>query len=40
VLDASPKILDDPVVTRLIDLASYTSKAMIALTESATRAVK
>jgi methyltransferase (TIGR00027 family) len=39
-LDAAPKILDDPIAPRLIDLASDTSKAMIALVESATRAVK
>jgi len=39
-LDAAPKILDDPIAPRLIDPASDTSKAMIALLESATRAVK
>jgi methyltransferase (TIGR00027 family) len=39
-LDAAPKILDDPIAPRLTDPASDTSKAMIALVESATRAVK
>ena len=39
-LDAAPKILDDPIAPRLADPASDTSKAMIALVESATRAVK
>lgn len=39
-LDAAPKILDDPIAPRLTDPASDTSKAMIALAESATRAVK
>jgi methyltransferase (TIGR00027 family) len=39
-LDAAPKILDDPIAPRLIDPSSDTSKAMFALLESATRAVK
>jgi methyltransferase (TIGR00027 family) len=39
-LDAAPKILDDPIAPRLTDPASDTNKAMIALVESATRAVK
>src|ERR1700733_9862113 len=39
-LDAAPKILDDPIAPRLTDPTSDTSKAMIAAAESATREVK
>src|SRR5580698_3754979 len=39
-LDAAPKILEDPIAPRLTDPASDISKATIALVESATRAVK
>jgi methyltransferase (TIGR00027 family) len=39
-LDAAPKIIDDPIAPRLIDPASDTSRTMIALAEAATRAVK
>jgi methyltransferase (TIGR00027 family) len=39
-LDAAPKILDDPIAPRLTDPTSDTSKAMIAVAESATREVK
>jgi hypothetical protein len=39
-LDAAPKIIDDPIAPRSTDPASDTSKAMIALVESMTRSVK
>jgi methyltransferase (TIGR00027 family) len=39
-LDAAPKILDDPISPLLVDLASATNKALVALIETATRPVK
>jgi hypothetical protein len=38
--NAAPKILDDPIVPRLVDLESELNKTTIAFIDSATQAVK